>query len=321
MNNIELLRYSISHQETLLDGNYMFVEIHADLEKYSQQTKEIKNTLITLKEIQKQKSKESVKVANSLYGKLSALLKKHAQFSEFGCFINACDATVELASKNTKILRQITSLYIAKRNLNEIVPSEWIQALIDKTSSRKKGQAGEEKLISILKKKGYKYTEDFKSFFQTKKSVSKFKGDFSLKNLNKNLKMEIGKDSQNKKLDLCIKNDKELYFLEAKHISISGGAQNKQIKELIDIIKKRPNRKDSHFVSFLDGIYFNLLFEQKKAAAAKQVLLLEEDGEEKDSVREVVNKLQNQKVDIEQALKTIYQNYFINTAGFIKLFS
>ena len=86
MNNIQLLRYSINHPEPVLDGSYMFVEKHPDLEKYLSQTKEIKNTLITLKEVRREKSKEAGKVANSLFSKLLTLLKNYAQFSEFGCF-------------------------------------------------------------------------------------------------------------------------------------------------------------------------------------------------------------------------------------------
>ncbi len=318
MNNIQLLRYSIRHPEPLLDDNYMFVEKHKDLNKYCEKTKQIKNLLITIKELTTQRTTSNPRVLNSLFLKLALFLKQYAQFSEFGCFINACDTTVEIASKDFKVLKKITGIYLKNRDLNEIVPQEWIQALIDKTSSRKKGQAGEEKLITILRKKGYVYSEDFKNFMKHKNSVSRFKKDFSLKAIKKNFKVSMGKESQNKKMDLCIKKGKEIYFLEAKHISISGGAQNKQIKELIDIAKHKISNNDYHQVSFLDGVYFNMLFIGKNGV--RKAFVKEQSEEEEEDVKEVLNKIQSQKADILTALKSNKNNYFINTTGFKKLF-
>ncbi|MBI5530021.1 MAG: hypothetical protein HY918_00785 [Candidatus Doudnabacteria bacterium] len=319
MNNLQLLKHCSNHPEPVLDESYMFIEKHKDLSLYAKKTQEIKNQLITLKELNKQKSKEVKKVEKNIYHNLAILLEKNAQFSEFGCFINACDATVEVASKNLQALEKITKLYLEKRDLNDIVPGEWIQALIDKTSSRKKGQAGEEKLIKILKSKGYLYTEKFETFIKNKKSVSKFKGDFTLNGILKNFKVQIGKDSQNKKMDLCVKNGKDIYFLEAKHISISGGAQNKQIKELIDILKNKLVNSKFHQVSFLDGAYFNLLFSKNlklKNAIKKSIL----KNNEFDDGESPLNKIESQKVDINNALKLNTGNFFINTAGFNKLF-
>lgn len=302
----------------MLDDNYMFVEKHKDLNKYYEKTKQIKNLLITIKELTTQRTTSNPRVLNSLFLKLALFLRQYAQFSEFGCFINACDTTVEIASKDFKVLKKITGIYLKNRDLNEIVPQEWIQALIDKTSSRKKGQAGEKKLLGLLKKKGYVYSEMFDDFMKHGKSVSKFKGDFSLKGVLKNFNVSIGKESQNKKMDLCIKKGKRIYFLEAKHISISGGAQNKQIKELIDIVKFDINNKNYHQISFLDGVYFNMLFISKNGA--KRAFIKEQVEEEEEDVREVLNKIQSQKADILEALKLNKNNYFINTAGFKKLF-
>ena len=36
-----------------------------------------------------------------------------------------------------------------------MVPEEWIQAILDTNSSRKKGKCGENKLINILKKQDF----------------------------------------------------------------------------------------------------------------------------------------------------------------------
>jgi len=81
-------------------------------------------------------------------------------------------------------------------------------------------------------------------------------------------------------------------------MNTGGGGQDKQNVEYIDLIKEKPPRNNYHFVSFLDGLYFNKLFINHK----------------KDT------KLSNQEKDIWLALKKNKNNYFINTAGFKKLF-
>ncbi|OGF20799.1 hypothetical protein A2316_03150 [Candidatus Falkowbacteria bacterium RIFOXYB2_FULL_38_15] len=60
--------------------------------------------------------------------------------------------------------KKITERYFAKRVLNEIAPEEWVQAILDTNSSRKKGKSGENKLIFILKKQGFKEVFDWMIF-------------------------------------------------------------------------------------------------------------------------------------------------------------
>ncbi|HOX30065.1 MAG TPA: DpnII family type II restriction endonuclease [Candidatus Paceibacterota bacterium] len=303
MDNIKLLDYSILNKEQALDPAYMFIEKDRDLPKYVEKTKKIKNILIAIKEVSNKKS--STEVIATLFADLKENLKDFSQFSEFSCFINACDSSLNYATMNEELLKKITAYYLQKRDLNEFVPSEWIQALIDKTSSRKKGQVGEVKLINILKKSGYCYTENYLEFIKAKKSVACFRNDFTLKNIKKNLKISIGKDTQSKKLDLCIKKGKEIYFLEAKHVNNEGGEQNKQVLELIKIIQEKNANNHYHYVSFLDGLYFDLLFKSIISVPKKK------SGE---------NKLLKQQKDIRKALKNNRNNYFVNTAGFKKLF-
>lgn len=297
MDNIKLLEYSIKNKEDFLDPSYTFVNKHDKLDSYIKRTKEIKNVLITIKMIQGKDG--GVKVLGRLYNELQGLMTDLANFSEFSCFINACDSKREDVRKNNNLLKRITNLYLKNRGLNEIVPAEWVQALVDKTSSRKKGAAGEKKLISILQKRDYLETKSFKAFIKNKNSVARFSksGDFSNKNINKKFGTSFGKKTQGKKLDLIIKKGKHMYFVEAKHMNGQGGEQNKQVLELIEIIRKRPLKNVHHLISFLDGVYFNELFGATNGKKAEQ------------------NK------DIRKSLKKNKNNYFINTAGFLKLFT
>lgn len=303
MDNLKLLSYCSKNPEKFLDSHYMFVEKHKDLEKYAKVTQEIKNTLIAIKEVKNKK--DSTKIVGQLFEQLYNLMRKYSNNSEFGCFINACDSSLEEVLFDKSLLVKITHLYLDKRDINDIVPVEWIQALIDKRAATKKGNAGEKKLIEILESKGYRKASNIAEFKKTNKTFAKCsgKGDFSNKGLRKHFSEKVGDTTQNKKLDLIIKKDKDVFLLEAKHMKTSGGEQNKQILELIELLRNKPKGKSTHYVGFLDGIYFNKLF-----------------GSEQPANKEELNKIHHQVSDIKKNLNKIEQNYFINTAGFKKLF-
>jgi hypothetical protein len=311
MNNIKLLQYCIRHPEKFLDYNYMFVKKDPNLNCYRERTIEIKELLITIKNIKnKQKSQNTL---NQLFIELQQKLKKHANYSEFGSFINACDSTVEESINNMGLLKKITYLHLEKRKVSDITPTEWIQAIIDKGSSRKKGQAGENKLIKILEKKGFVKTKEIKEFVNQNRCVAKFskRGEFSNTNIKKTFNILIGKKTQGKSLDLIIKKNKDIFFLEAKHLNTGGGEQNKQVLELIEIVNIKPTGKNYHFVAFLDGIHSNNIFNIGRQLRNKI-------RQKKESRK---TKEQIQYEDIKKALTKNENNYWINTAGFLKLFS
>ena len=179
-----------------------------------------------------------------------------------------------------------------------MVPEEWVQAILDTNSSRKKGKCGENKLISILKKQGFKEAFDWKDFFKTNYSVVKFSKKFSLKNVRKNLGIKIKTKKQNKTLDLIIKVKNKILLCEAKHLNTAGGGQNKQISELIEILNLSEKNGIS-YISFLDGKYSNIL--------------LSENGHG--------DKITTQRKEIKKFLNSNPNNYWVNTAGFISLIS
>ena len=305
MNNIVLLKYCVKNPEKFLDNNYMFVEKDNNLGTYVKKTQIIKHKLIAIKEtLNKNKSKT---VINQLFSELQKELAKYANYSEFGAFVNACDSKMEEVHNDIILLKEITYLYLKKRDLNDIVPSEWIQALIDKGSSRKKGHAGENKLIKLLEKANFVRVKTMEDFNLNKKCVAKCskRGKFSNKNIKENFGVDIGGNNQDKALDLIIKNNSDTYILEAKHLNTGGGGQNKQILELIELIRNNTKSSRYHLVAFLDGIHSNTLLDNKNKN-------LESNKEN--------NKIQNQYADLISTLKLRKSNYWINTAGFKKLF-
>lgn len=152
--NLHYFETSRANPEKLMDDFYIFDERMPDLDKYIQNTREIKNILITIKTLKDKK--EKLEIIEKYFLELQNIIGKYSNCSEFGCFINACDNIIDGAKNETDVLKEISERYFQKRILNENVPEEWVQALLDNNSSRKKGKCGENKLIHILASNGIK---------------------------------------------------------------------------------------------------------------------------------------------------------------------
>lgn len=294
--NLYYFEVSKKNEEKALDDAYASIEKHSELLKYIKNTKEIKSILITIRTLQNKKEKQTV--INKYFWELAKSIGLYSNCSEFACFVNACDTIIADAKKDITLLKKITESYFAKRVLNEMVPEEWVQALLDTNSSRKKGQSGEKKLVRVLGKVGYKEVFDWPVFFKTDYCVMRFAKKINLKNVRENLHVDIKTKKQGKKLDVIVKAKDKIFICEAKHLNTSGGAQDKQISELIEILGLT-ERKNIYFISFLDGKYSNVL--------------LSEAGHG--------DKITTQRKEIATCLKNNPNNFWLNTAGFKKLFS
>jgi len=230
---------------------------------------------------------------------LSKTLGKFSNCSEFACFINACDSFLDFAKKDIFLLEKIAQRYLEKRILNESVPEEWVQAILDSNSGRKKGNCGENKLLKILGKFNFQEVKNWKDFFDKQKCVAKFSKTFSIGNVRKNLGIRLSTKKQNKKLDLIIKTENKIFLCEAKHLNTSGGGQDKQISELIEIISLKEQKETVSYIAFLDGSYSNILLGEGNR------------GE----------KLTTQKKEIKKYLIRNPNNLWVNTAGFESLFN
>ena len=301
--NLHYFNFSKKHPEKFLDKYYIFDKKHKDLKEYISKTKEIKEFLITIKKLED--NKENSRIINKYYLKLQQALNHYSNTSEFIAFVNACDSYLDVVKSDLKLLKEITKRYFKERTLTEIVPEEWIQAIIDSHTSRKKGQAGENKLIDVLKKNGYKLfnkKHSWQDFLKVNKAVAKFstgkKSDFNMSRIRKNLGAKIKTSKQNKILDLIIKKNKKIFLLEAKHINTSGGEQDKQISELIEVLSLKEKNKNIHYIAFLDGYKSNLLLGKKP---------------------KIEGKLKNQQKEINSYLRRNKKSFWVNTGGFIKL--
>ncbi len=100
-------------------------------------------------------------------------------------------------------------------------------------------------------------------------------------------------------MDLIIKAKNKIFLCEAKHLNTSGGGQDKQLSELIEILSLKEKNQNIFYIAFLDGNYSNILLASKKCG----------------------DKLKTQRKEIKKYLKNNPRNYWLNTAGFISLFS
>ena len=306
MTNLEIFEFCKSRSEKHFDQFYFFIDRDENLAEHIEKIKRIKEKLITLKEILKRSNTE--KLAEQIFEDLSIELVDGGSYSEFACFANACDTSINKVSKNKKLLRELTELYLQKREIIEIVPAEWVQAIIDKGASRRKGKSGEGKLSKILLQNGFNKAKTMEEFMEANKTFADFtsgvSGDFSSVGVYKNFGVKFGKKTQGKKLDLIIKKDGQIYFLEAKHLKVSGGVQDKQIIEIINLLDFKTRKENYHTISFLDGIYSNMLLSVGAGTKSKKLR----------------NKVQRQYADIIKFLKNNPSNFWLNTVGFKKFF-
>lgn len=296
-NNLLCFKISQENPEPALDDFYIFDKRNPNIQKYINNTREIKNHLITIKTLLEKKEKRVV--VDRYFRSLATILNEFSVCSEFSCFINACDNVLDFVKKDLNLLKNISKRYFKNRILNENVPEEWIQAILDSNSSRKKGSRGEEKLLFILQKKGFERVLNWDDFQKKNKCVAKFSNIFSLRAVRQQLNVRINTKKQNKRLDLIIKDENKIFLLEAKHLNTSGGGQDKQLSELIEILSLQEKNDNIFYISFLDGVYSNILLADDEAGG----------------------KLSIQRGEIKKLLKKNSRSYWVNTAGIETLFS
>ncbi len=289
--NLKYLEYSCNNPEKL-DERYMNLKKN-DLNKYVEFTNKIKSLL---NDIRKDKFVDEKKFTILL----NLITDSYGSKNEFNCFINACDSTIGTIKNNPETLKQIVELFFTYRNGKISADPVHIQSLIDKGSQRALGIIGQQKIVEIAQNFGFEYTNDPNIFLKNKNSVSYYK-----KELKEKIIPEIDFGSQNKDLDIILKSNDKYFFIESKHIKECGGAQDKQIKELIGLIKtKMP--KNTFIVSFLDGVFSNEILNSE----------IFNVFDNKDKI--IKNKIEQQQLEILDNLHKNKSAFWLNSAGLVE---
>lgn len=307
--NLEYWQISLGHPEPVGDDFYRSDVIIVESEDYlaaATRLRELITTYCSLREID-----VSTDVIERVVAAIDDILKntKNIQYTEFVAYWKCLDMTFsdytkQFDAQRIKTLTEALDKYCAqRRRLYERFGYSHVvqQALYDSARARSQGATGVQKLQSLLQQEGItevRTIEDFpeKPFCQLIPSRG---SQSSFAQLIRHLKAKysFGETHQRKIPDLVVKLGTFVLIIEAKHIKEPGGAQDKQIKELIEYISNQESEDSPvSYVAFLDGFYFNILANA--------------EGD---------NKPFKQRCDIEKALQGNPRNYFVNTEGFVHL--
>jgi hypothetical protein len=304
--NLDYWAISLKNPEPIIDKYYTFNKLivqNQNLIQKVERLRELITTYCVLLEIDRQ---ALGKVLDEIY---TISLHKNIQYTEFIAFWKTLDLSYssfrQLPEQDRKLmLHKILEEYCKKRRklYDELGYSNIVvQALYDSGVSRKKGKAGIEKITNLILQK-LKNSQIFRTIDELRSQIlgyflpDKNKVLFDKFIANYNIEYRFSQTYQGKLPDVVLKVKDHFFIIEAKHINETGGAQDKQIAELISFINQREPSQNIHYVAFLDGLYFNYFINPPKGS-----------------------KLSQQKEDIENCLKHNHSNFFVNTAGFVNL--
>lgn len=310
--NLKYWRISLKNPEPVIDECYMFDEVIIKDKELIYKIERLRELITTYCVLIEKDKKTARKILDEIYEIITSSDK--IQYTEFIAFWKTLDVSLSVFRKlpNQKsILAELLKKYCLRRkNIYDKLgySNVTVQALYDSGASRKKGVAGIEKVLGLASeilglKKGEEHLrtiEDVKTrlrgYFLPDKGDKKLFEEFR-----KRFKVvyKFGRKHQGKNPDIVLKILEHFFIIEAKHIKESGGAQDKQLVEMIEFIKYSEKSDLIHYVSFVDGIYFNNFIKPTS----------------KDSL-----KISKQKHDIEKCLKANPSNFFVNTAGLMKIF-
>ncbi|MGB9760275.1 MAG: hypothetical protein ACPLZG_10655, partial [Thermoproteota archaeon] len=305
--NIYYWNESLKHPEPVLDSYYIFDEIIVSDKNLIQKVERLRELIISYCVMIEKDKNAASKILDEIHSIIISTDK--IQYTEFAAFWKVLDISYSVLKELTDqkfILEGLLQEYCKRRRklYDELGYSNvTVQALYDSGASRKKGSSGIEKLVDLMQKIFSNMSHVKNLHILTTVPIGYFLPDKGDKNLFKefcrkyNIRYEFGKAHQEKEPDIVLKVKDHFFIMEAKHIKESGGAQDKQIVEAIEFIKYSENSNNIHYLSFMDGVYFNNFI----------------------WIRNDSSKVSQQKADIEKYLNENKSNFFVNTGGLIIL--
>lgn len=303
--NLHYWQTSLDNLELAHDDYYVFDEIIVDDKNLILNVNKLRDLIISYC-VLLEKDEESAlnKIFNEIFSLITTIDK--IQYHEFVAFWKVLDISYSLFCKlpdKAIILRNILYSYCQRRRklYDQMGYSNvTVQALYDIGASRKKGVAGNIKLIDLIKGKFKIAVHATRLSDLDNYQIAYFEPDRKEKRLflrlceKYNLTYEFGQSHQGKIFDIFLKLYDYIFLIEAKHMKEGGGAQDKQLVEVIDFIGYTEDRPNVHYLTFMDGVYFN------RYAG---------DTDPK-------NKTGKQKQAILENLNRFKSNFFVNTIGF-----
>jgi len=302
--NLEYWRISLKHPEPLIDEHYVFDRVIVEDEDLLRKVERLRELIIGYCVVVEKDEGATSKVLDEILE--IVISTSEIQYTEFVAFWKVLDISYSVFKNLTDrrgILEALLREYCKRRRrlYDKLGYSDTvIQALYDSGVSRKKGVAGISKLVGLVEDTfgDVPHVRDMGTFMSSllcyflpdrgdRDLFVEFRREFGIRYV-------FGERHQGKNPDLVLKAGGHFFVAEAKHIKEGGGAQNKQVLEAIEFVRFSEDRDDIHYVSFMDGPYFNRFIRHEGRSG----------------------KVLKQRRDIERYLRENRENFFVNTAGF-----
>lgn len=278
MNNLDYFNLSLNNKEELIDPYYHLVVnrtvIPFTKEKNNKLTISNQNVIRYISSVQTMiqigKSMDSPEVEEILNLIIDELNTPGMNLSAFSQYFNVHNMNYSVFqslkySEKITVLKFVIKEYIKNRHelyVNHGYSNIVLQVMSDNYSHKRKGTYGTNKIISILKLLDICHINEmpFGSFEKEKYYLLPDKKDKKLYiELAKKYGIKIhSKDKTTEKYpDAFIKTGDDYFIVEQKNMKETGGGQDKQTLEITDFIDRQPEFKKLHYITFLDGIYFN----------------------------------------------------------------
>lgn len=302
--NISYWEFSLKTEEPVEDEHYIFDEIIINQPFFIKQVERLRELIKKFCNTINMKNNEEV--LDEIYRILENT--ENIQHHEFIAFWKVLGTTFSAYESFTEIkkrerLKDLLIKYCQKRMkvYTDLHASNiTIQALYDKGASRRTGTASNRKIIEMLMD-FYDNTHEAKSLDEFENNdVSYFRLDTkSGKDIFDDFceEIQINRPISEKSFNLVIKIQDDIFLVKTKHMKEGGGSQNTKIIELIDYIGYTEESDKIHYLTFIDGIFFNRF-----------------------GTNNLTGKLKLQKESIEKTLNNNRNNFFVNTAGLKKIF-
>lgn len=315
LNNIKLFETCLKNKESYVDKYYVknskptITNDTKKLNKLMKANTEILDNISAYKIATKSKN---IKMQKTILQNILSLLKttgiNNTEFTSYWATKDMSYSSYK-TFKNTpsiqaEFIKNIIPEFIKDRHLLYKIHGysfTTLQVLKDSKAHKGNASPGNKKITSLFIKSGFshftsneisEFTKSNKVFiYPDKTDRILFKKILSHYKIN----FKWSKNHENKQTDFLFKIDNKIFIMEHKHMKESGGGQDKQMSEIINFISYTD--KNVYYISFLDGIYFNVL-------ADKNI----KTGKPFEQRKSIIDNLKKHK-----------KNYFINTKGFTKL--
>lgn len=317
MTNLEYFELSIKHKEDLIDPNYNKIVdrqvIPLTIDEENALTISNKNVIRYISTIETMINDfhlplDDEKIVSLLELIINELKTKGMNYSAFCQYFNIHNMNYSIFinlshNEQIEVLKYIIKPYINTRHdiyLSHGYSNIVLQVMSDNYSHKRKGNYGTNKIADCLKLLGIEDLTNSKdknfnkekyyllSDKTGKKLYKKFAHDFGLH------LTDEGKETE-KFPDALIKIGSDFFIVEQKNMKENGGGQDKQTLEITDFIDRKPEFEGLHYITFIDGIYFNRIDKNAKAKTLQQY------------------------IDIVSVLSKYKSNYFVNSFSFEKL--